>query len=294
MSRRRAGLVDYVGAAGRITISEAMKLSPREWTVFEKADGIYVHIFLDGSGRIERILSRGGLEVPRGITGDLIGCFVGAPGGTVLVGELEHGSIASVRAVAARGYRVIHVFDCLRLAGEYLAREPYRVRLDAAWRSQSWAENFKPEAPVLADTTGRLHDRRSGRFVERPAPRDWRRCPILPRIAPAQAGDLWERACAGEVEGAVIANLNAPAGRRGSKRKAKPAEFSDLRVLAVARTTIIADFAGTPIALARGRHLGEVAVGDIVEVRHISQPGTRVPRHAGITRVRHDLQGAQP
>lgn len=292
MSRRRFALVGYAGAAGRIEITKVLRLDPRRYAVAEKIDGCYAHVHLGGQGRIERVFARSGEAFPRKLLGDLVGCQVGAPD-SVLVGELEAWTEAANRAATARGFRVIHLFDAIRVAGRYLAREPYQDRRDALWRSQSWAENFGPGLPYQRDRRGMAHEQGSGRFCQA-IPRDWRRTPIVEQLAPARAGELWERAQVGQAEGLVVTALDAPIGRRGAKRKAKPLRSIDATVVGVGRSCAQVTWAGGSFFVScAGRQLER---GQVVEVVHESfYERTGQPRFARLARARADLQrGAVP
>jgi hypothetical protein len=325
VSRRRTGaLADYCGAVGRLDIERVIRLSPRDWAIQPKVDGAYAHVYLDSAGRIERILSRTGLAFPTSITSGLLGCEVGAPD-SVLAGELECHTEQGNAAAEARGYRVIHLFDAIRVGGQYLAREPHRVRRDWLYRSQSWAENMgkrrhyryearhpetkkgakpgnqnasKNESPepglsfppaFIDDTAKHARDISSGRFCTA-VPRTWERAPIVPLLAPAQAGELWERAVAGDGEGVVAVALDAPLGKRGSKRKCKPSSTIDAIVLTSDRTGLVVRIRGASTILVVGHRAGvEAAVGDTVECEHEGWHGTGVPRFARLVRRRPDL-----
>ena len=285
MSRPRS-LLDYCGPSSRLDISAILKLSPKRWGVMPKADGWYVHVYLDGRGKIERVLTRTGQPVPKAKLGDLVGCEVGAPD-SVLAGELlDHN--------CGESYPVVQLFDAIRVNGPYLARERFRVRRDWLFRSQSWAEcmgerrHYGVEKPTQRIEQVRARHKRSGRFC--PAvPRTWERTPILPLMAPGLAGELWEQARAGDVEGLVAVALDAPLGRRGSKKKAKPVSDLDCVVLSVDPTGIVARVRGSETIVALGHRRGvDVVVGDIIEVEHEGWYASG-PRFARLARVRRDL-----
>src|SRR5690606_32062635 len=181
---------------------------------------------------------------------------------------------------------------------EYLAREPYRKRRDALWRSQSYAENFGSGVPWRDDVLGRAHDKATGRYRDR-IPRDWRLTPIVDQLAPSRAGDLWDRAQVGEVEGLVAVNLAAPIGRRRAKVKCKPTSTIDAVVVDVGRRAATLAWAGGRFAVsAKGI---ELVPGQVVEVAHDGwyERGAKVPgksygagatpRFARIVRHRRDL-----
>ncbi len=284
----RPALLDYCGARGCIELADVLELGPR-WAVQEKVDGSLAHVYLDGRGRIERLLSRSGRPFGAELAGHLVGAFVGWPG-AVLVGELEVWTEAANRAAEERGYRVVHLFDAIRgEGGRYLGREPYRVRRDALWRSQSWAAQERGRGAFEVDAAGHAHDR-LGRFC-RPVPRDWRLTPIVDQAAPAHAQALWERASVGQAEGLVVVALDAPIGRRGSKRKCKPGSEREAVVVAVDRKAAILDWRGIRFAVSARRRGLELAPGAVVSFRHEGfYERSNVPRFARITRRRPDLE----
>lgn len=297
---RRLGLVDYAGAKGRTSISAVLRLGPR-WVVQEKRDGAYAHVHLDSRGRIERILSRSAQEFRRDLVGDLLGCLVGAPH-AVLVGELEAHTEAGTRAAAAAGFRSVHLFDIVRAGDLYLGREPYRARQDWLLRSQEWAERNGPGLPYTVDALGHAHDRQSGRWCT-PIPLDHRRTPLVASRAPAHAGELWERALVGDLEGLVAVNLDAPLGRRGAKVKCKPTSTIDATVISSDGHAASLLYAGVRFVVsARAKGL-VLRPGQVVEVAHDGwyEAGGRIagksygelgqPRFARIVRRRPDLEG---
>jgi ATP-dependent DNA ligase len=284
-------LVDYAGAVGRIGIAALLRLGPR-WAVQEKSDGAYVQLHLDGQGRIERALSRSGLPFPRALVGHMLGAVVGAPD-AVLVGELEAHTEAGNRAAEIRGWRAVHLFDCIRVGRAYLAREPYHARRDALLRSQSWAECYGPARTFERDSGGRPHDKTSGRFCRR-APRDWQLTPVAEQLSPGAAAELWQRAEVGQAEGLVAVALDAAIGRRRGKLKCKPTTTLDATVVATSKGAARVVWRGYSFAIsAVGRQL---AVGDVVELAIDGWSERSVqPKCARVVRVREDLrEGARP
>ena len=304
MSRRTRSLVDYAGAAGRMSIQDVLALGSG-WGVMEKADGAYCHVYLDGRGCIERVLSRTGEPFPRSVVGDLLGCHVGA-GDSVLCGEIECHTEAGNRAAEERGYRVIHLFDAIRVNGVYLAREPFRVRRDWLYRGQSWAENLgqrrhyrveklagyisatAAETPSDDVPTYRARSIASGRFC-RAVPRTWERTPILPLLAPAKAGEIWERAVEGQAEGVVAVRLDAKLGARRSKVKCKPLETIDAVVLQADPSGYVLRMRGSELVFATGRGGIDAQPDDVLEVAHEGWYTTGCPRFARLVRRRPDL-----
>ena len=280
-------LLGYAGATGRLEMDRVLELGPR-FAVQPKHDGQYVHVHLDARGRIERILARSGAPVHRGMVSHLLGAFVGWPG-AVLAGELEAHTERGNAAAESRGYRLVHLFDCIRAEnGRYMGREPYRARRDALLRMQSEVVNLAPRLP-WARENGLRGRCASGRYC-RAVPTDWRLTPVTEQLPVARAGELWDRAIAGEAEGLVVVALDAPLGRRGSKRKVKPVETLDAVVEQVDATGYILRLRGGREVFAVGpRRDLDVSVGSVVEVAHEGWYDTGVPRFARVLRGRADL-----
>ncbi len=286
MSRR--SLTDYAGAVGRLDIDQVSRLGSR-FVVQPKVDGQYVHLHLDRSGRIASVLSRTGTAVPRQLVSRLLGAFVGWPG-AVLVGELEAHTERGNAASKARGYRLVHLFDCIRAEnGRYLGREPYSARRDALYRMQSEVVNLAPAVPWTRDNGLRGRSGASGRYC-RATPTDWRLTPIVEQLPVARAGELWDRALAGETEGLCVVALDAPLGRRNAKRKVKPVDSLDAVVLSTDRTGHVLRVLGSEQVFAVGR-VGDLDPGAVVEVVAEGRYGTGSLRHARILRGRGDLNG---
>lgn len=280
-------LLDYAGAVGRLDIAKVPELGAR-FVVQPKHDGQYVHVHLDGRGRVERILSRSGQAVQRQLVSHMLGAFAGWPG-AVLAGELEAHTERG-NAAASRGYRLVHLFDCIRAEnGRYMGREPYRARRDALLRMQSEVVNLAPRLPWDRENGLRGRSGASGRYC-RAVPTDWRLFPVTEQLPVARAGELWDRAIGGEAEGLVVVALDAPLGRRGSKRKVKPVETLDAVVEQVDRSGYILRVRGSREVFAVGpRQDLDVSVGSVVEVAHEGWYDTGVPRFARVLRERMDL-----
>lgn len=280
----------YTGARGRIDVNEARRLDPKRYAIQEKRDGIYAEVHLDSSGRVERILSRNGKSIA-GIAGDLLGIRCGAPD-SVVCGEMDAHTEVGNKESSRRGWVNIHLFDCVRSRGRSLVGEPYHGRRDELWRMQSELACDTSSLSVRSDCSGRYHDD-LGRYIPRPAPRDWRRFPILRSMHPRCAGEMWERARVGDIEGFVVVSLAAPVARRNAKRKCKPTDSLDCVVLssdgkaANVRTFGIREFRTPAYRLA-------LVPGTVVEVAYNGFYSDGTPRFPRIKRERKDLSANLP
>jgi hypothetical protein len=285
VSRLRA--TDYAGAAGRLPLERAAELG-RSWVLQPKVDGCYARAHLDRRGRIERVLSRAGAEFGRDLVGHLLGAFVGWPD-SVLVGELEAHTEAGNRAAAARGWRALHLFDCIRAGGRYLGREPYRTRRDTLWRMQSEVVNLGCELPWYEDDHG-ARDRASGRWC-RAVPTDWRLTPIVAQRPAARARQAWrEWGPDAGAEGLVAVNLEAELGARGAKRKVKRTDTLDAVVVATGQGALTVEWAGRIVTVAAGA-AGDarIRLGEVVELACEGFYDSSLPRFARLVRRRTDL-----
>lgn len=284
MGRNRP--VDYAGAAGRCSLADAAALGAR-WVLQPKVDGCYARAHLDGRGRIERVLSRTGAELERSLVGHLLGALVGWPG-SVLVGELEAHTEAGNRAAATRGWRALHLFDCVRAGARYLGREPYSARRDAMWRMQSEVVNLGLELPWAADEHG-ARDRASGQWCEA-VPTDWRLTPIVAQRPAAQASLAWADVERNGAEGLVAVAVDASLGARGAKRKIKATSTLDCRVLSAGGGVARVEYGGAVFVVSARGQGDELEPGDIVEVAHDGwyEAGS-TPRFARLLRRRADL-----
>ena len=279
---------DYAGAVGRLDIDRALRLGSR-FVAQPKHDGMYVHLHLDRTGRIERVLSRTGAVVPRRQVSHLLGAFAGWPG-SVLVGELEAHTERGNAAAEARGYRVVHLFDAIRAEnGRYIGREPYAARRDALFRMQSEVVNLDSGLPWVKSGGLRGRQKSSGKYC-RAVPTDWRLTPITDQVPVARAGELWEKAVAGEGEGVVIVALDAPIGKRGAKRKVKPLETIDAVCLQSDPTGHVLRVLGSESLVVVGpRQPVPVSVGGVFELAYEGAYGSGSLRHARILRSRTDV-----
>jgi len=279
MARRR--LRTYAGARTALDIAAARALGS-SYVLQPKIDGAYAELHLDSSGCIERMFTSTGREYSAGVVGDLIGVRAGAPG-AVLVGEFEAHTEAGIAAARTRGWANVHLFDALRI-GHDLTSEPYRVRRSALHRMVVEAEMAGDDRPDI-DRRGVAHGD-DGRFARR-IPRGWRRCPVVPQHPTSAAGDLWDRAMSGEIEGFVAVALDARVGARAAKRKVKPVDGLDCIVIAAdTRTAVVRSFGRTFTVSSSSRILSP---GQTVEVSHSGWYADGTPRFARLARVRGDL-----
>ena len=274
--------VDYAGATGRLDLTDVAALGPR-FALQPKKDGVYCRVHLDARGRIERMYSR-----RQELTGQQIAEFrghrIGAPH-SQLVGEVELWTEASNRLAATRGYRLIHLHDCIREGRRYIAREPYRVRRDALYRMQAELTGGKPWRD---DAQGDAHDLRTGKYC-RPIPRDWRIAPVVEQL-PARLADVawseWVQSCGGE--GLVAVALDAPIGARGAKRKIKEVDTLDAVVLQVTPSTVVCAWAGRVFTVCARKSVTP-SVGCVIEVAcNGFYESATVPKFPRLVRVRHD------
>jgi hypothetical protein len=285
MSRTRA--TDYAGAAGRLPLNRVAELG-RSWVLQPKVDGCYARAHLDRRGRIERVLGRAGAELGRDLVGHLLGAFVGWPD-SVLVGELEAHTEAGNRAAAARGWRALHLFDCVRAGGRYAGREPYRARRDLLWRMQSEVVNLGCELPWYEDDHG-ARSRATGRWA-RAVPTDWRLTPIVAQRPASHARAAWEEwGPDSGAEGLVAVNLEAELGTRGSKRKVKRTDTLDAVVVAAGPGALTVEWAGRLVTVAAGAAAdARIRVGEVVELACEGFYDSDLPRFARLVRQRPDL-----
>ena len=251
----------------------------------QKMDGVLCRLVLDSMGCIAAGHSSTGKVVA---LGDLVGVRAGAPR-AVLVGELEANTEASLAAIAQRGYRVVHLFDCLHDGQRALAGAAYRDRRDALLRMTVEVESLD------TDRDDRHHSarqrRRGGRFgSSKPfIPRSWRRVPVVPQVAPGQAGELWSMAEGGLIEGLVLVNQGAPAGAPRSKLKCKPWTSIDCEVVADCTAMLRLRWSGGFFNVGRKASL-PLSVGNWVEVQHNGFLTSGEPKHPRQVRRRYDLE----
>lgn len=281
-------LLDYAGATGRLDIDAVSRLG-RRFAVQPKHDGCYVHLHLDDRGRIARVLSRTGSPIPRRHVEHLLGAFVGWPG-AVLVGELEAHTERGNRDAKRRGYALVHLFDAVRAErGRYIASEPYAARRDALFRMQSEVVNLNPDRPWASVSGLRGRKRSSGRYC-RAVPTDWRLTPITEQLPVSRAAELWDRAVAGESEGLVVVALDAPLGRRRSKRKVKPHDTASAVCVSMDSTGSTLRVLGSKQLVHLGpRQPVPVHVGHVYELTYEGRYGAGSLRFARVERERSDV-----
>lgn len=279
----------YAGAIGHALQPEAaLCLDLDRYALTVKHDGAYAEVQLGTRGEIAAVVSRTGQRLHG--ADELEGIIAGPPHST-LVGEFTGHTEAGIAEAAARGHPVIHLFDCIRLDGQPLARLPYAERHGALYRAQSWVESRheQRDQSLRTDANGAAHGDR-GRFA-RFAPRDLRRLPITPlHRGRAAASELLDRIDADGLEGAVACDLTAPAGRRGAKLKIKRIDTIDGTVL---RSDQGASVVRARVLYPRPRDLeftvpGFAEPGAVIEVRHLGWYTSGLPRHPSIVRERTD------
>lgn len=285
VTRRLA--LDYAGARGRLELAQVLELGAG-FAVQEKRDGAYARVHLDARGRISSLFSRSGQPFPAAQWADLRGAMVGAPHAE-LVGELDAHTEAGVAAAARDGLRV-HLFDVIHDGRRRLVDQPYRERYRALL-SMQLAAACRAEDSWWRDEDHGTRDRATGRWSRQAlGPGGVALAPPLELHRPAAARQLWERALAGELEGLVVVALDAPLGARRAKRKVKPRETLDARVVAVDQRAAIVEAGRVRFVVsARSSEDRELAPGAVVEVAHEGWYASGVPRFARILRTRSDL-----
>lgn len=286
----RFSLVDYAGAISRLPFAKAERLAKSpSWGFMPKSDGSYAELGTDSQGRIKRITLRTGESATHEEAGGLYGVAIGIPD-SVLVAELEVYSEAAVRIRETRKWANAPVFDIIRCAGRYVAREPMQVRYSLLER---WQCSIGTQDWWWQDSRGYAHDKVTHKFV-RPTPKDLRRVPLLPLVTGTPALEkLWHSYVeVGGGEGLVAVDLGAPIGGRGAKKKIKKHDTVDCTVVELGKTGVRVTFAGEVFRIPCKRWLPKLAVGDVVEVKGDGFLESRpVPRFARIVRVRSDLRG---
>jgi hypothetical protein len=288
MSRRRDAL--YAGAVGRATLAQAAAAG-RSYVLAPKYDGIYCTATTDARGRVAHLFTRTGLPVPSEIARELVG-VVWAPN-SVLVGELECWTEAANRMAARRGYRCLHLFDAIRVAGADVSSLPYSGRRDALLRAESALACEDLDKPWLVDAQGDAHDPASGHYTRR-VPRSWRRMPVVPQLPASHAEQAWadwverDGGAGGPAEGLVVVAVDARIGARSSKRKVKRATSIDCVVAHAGKRVASLSWAGGTFTCPAGGL--ELRVGQKVECTHESfYERSGQPRFPRISRMRPDL-----
>lgn len=279
----------YCGARGTLQLGQAARLG-RRFALQPKMDGCYATITTDRAGRIGAIVLRSGELAPVEARASLAGVRW-APD-SVIVGELEVWTEASARAASARGHRVAHLFDAIRVGGVDVSRRPYGERRDALLRADSALVADDHDRPWLVDGQGDAHDPASGRYT-RPTPAGWRRFPVVPQVPATSAAAAWSTwVDGGLAEGLVVVALDAPLAARGAKRRIKPATTIDGVVVELGPRHARVEWGGRLFVVgARCAAAASVRVGDLVEVACQGFTDGGTPKHPRITRPRPDLAG---
>lgn len=278
--------IPYVGARGRLEMASLAALSPSRYAIQPKIDGMYVTISLDREGRVGQVATRSGAWLPRSVVGHLVGERIGRPL-SILAGELEAHTDRGRAAAAVHGARLVHLFDCLRDGAEDLAARPYRERRDRLYRGFAAAADEAP-APDRDRVAGRrTRLRSSGRYAGE-AMSGTLLTPIVPQVSIARASDLWDRALAGDLEGLVVVDLRAPAGR--GKRKVKPSDTIDAVCESVSRSGAVMRVRGSSQTFAIGHRAGvTLRDGATYECEAEGRYATGALRFARVVRERADL-----
>jgi ATP-dependent DNA ligase len=265
-----------------MTLADVAALSPRKYVAQPKHDGCYARLHLDSRGCVERVLSRTGAHLA---APDLMGALVGWPD-SVLVGELEAHTEAGARVAAARGAQACHLFDCIRVGGRYVAREPYRTRRDYLHRMQAEVVNLDH----ARDTQPTDHGRRgTGGKWARERWHGFELTPIVEQVPVSRVGALWDDHVGAGGEGLVIVALDSPVGRRRAKRKVKDTRTIDCAVVSVGPRNALLEYGGQVFAVGVASHILEC--GMVVELKHDGwYESAAIPRFPRIVRVRTDLR----
>lgn len=131
-----------------------------EWAAEEKHDGFAARVVTDGFGFITHLFGRGG--EPLGLSTDPSSHTEGILGlltpfrDAELACELETGSEAATDRFRVYGYRRLHVFDVMRLAGLDLREHAYRFR---RWQLEQTFEKWTKAAQGGSEFTGEAFKR---------------------------------------------------------------------------------------------------------------------------------------
>lgn len=289
-------MTTYCGARGRATLASADRLSSR-WAVQLKYDGAYAEVHTDKAGKAKQVLSRTGR--PYGaVVHQLKGQIIGPPN-SILIGEGTWHTEAGIRIATRDRHTSVFLFDALSIDGQDLASEPYGVRRNLLWRAHAELEQHWPGRDWWRDRKGNRHRTDDGQFTNQCVATHWARAPIVEQLPASETWRLWSRVGRGGIEGLVLVNLDAPAGRRRSKLKLKPAETIDASVYELddRRATVTWNgphgMANVDDVFTVGIGSRRLVVGDIVEIEHegFYESGLRLtPRFPRIIRVRLDLR----
>lgn len=281
MSRRN--VKHYAGASGRILPEKAAKLGSN-WMAMEKKDGAYCHLHLDRAGCIARVTSRTGRDFGSEAAG-LLGRFAGWPN-AVLAGEGMWHSPAGISASKAFGARHVWLFDMVYgYGGEFIGDQTYAARRDALCRMQAQVKTYEPKRWI--QTTDGIRGRWSRKFTK-PIHRGVDLTPIIPMFKPSKMAEHWDKVKAGKWEGLVFANMDAPVGRKGSRKKLKNTTSIDALVVSRGKKTARCLYMGKQFFVNIGRR--DVCVGDVWSVKHDQFYPDGTPKFARFDRHRTDLE----
>lgn len=284
----------YCGPSSSLAPDQFATLDHR-WAYQPKLDGAFCTVTTDRRGTITNMLYRSGRTVGSTDADGLRGQYIGLPD-AVLYGELEAQTEASVRARAARGFALLHVFDIGRVAGRSVERDAYSARYGLLHEWQAHVECYEPDAAraewFRRDSAGLAHDV-LGRFC-RPQRGALRRLPIVPMHRGQDAGrSLWSSYVEREGgEGVVAVRLDAPMGRHGAKRKCRATTTLDCLVVSVGGKAAVLSYRGHSFVVSAAcKAAADARPGDIVEVLANGwQESSVCPKHARIVRLRYDLR----
>lgn len=277
-------VADYAGARGNISITDALRLSSDRYAIQIKKDGAYCAVRLDHAGRVAQITSRTGADFGR-VADSFRGIQLGLPG-SVYVGEIEGHTERGRGDAERRGFAKVHLFDILRHGDVDVSSQAYRTRRDLLYRAHS--ELALPENRDEWCYRRSAYRTRRGRFSRYPL--DWTRFEVVPQVAPARCSEWWDMAIADEIEGLVVVDLNAPLGRARAKRKLKPVDTIDGRVVEVKKSSVRVQTFGGVLSVSKGRH--ELCVGSVVSIAYSGRYASGEPKFCRIERVRTDIMAA--
>lgn len=285
MSRGRPAL--YTGASGKVSFDKAGSLGSK-FVVQPKIDGSYCTIATDSSGRVSAVVSRRG-ELLRGVA-DSLRDIVWLPD-SLLCGECELWTEAARRRVERSGFARVHLFDALRISGRDCASLSYSERRDFLLRAESFLVNENLDKPWLEEAYG-ARDPESGRWCRR-IPKSWRRMPVVPQLPAHRWEEAWSDWVEADelVEGLVFVRLDAPVGKRGTKKKLKPVSTLDAYCLDFDEKRMTMQWGELVFTVGRRKRV-EPRVGGLYEIAYESFYDNGTPRFPRLVRARPDLSGS--
>lgn len=286
----------YCGPTSSLPVEKLLTLDCR-WAFQPKIDGVYCTVTTDANGRIANMLYRSGERVTTHDSDGLIGQYIGLPD-SVVHGELEAQTEASLRARATRRFACVHLFDASRIASSNVTTSPFYERYGWLQRWRAYVDCYEREActPVVTrrDENRFVRDV-LGRFV-RPAKGAVVRFPIVPNVFGRGAvRGLWASFVETGGEGVVAIRLDAPFGARGAKKKCRATTTFDCVVTAVSPRVAQLVYRGYSFVVsAAGKAAIGIRPGDLVEVAANGwYEGSIKPKHARIVRVRRDIMSVR-